>query len=304
MSAKIFLFMCFVGVSQTVFIESSSKDNVENSNTWQMVKMFHPASPRLFYKYDHYAYPKYEFEYAVSDKKTGDHKRHRESRDGDRVRGEYSLVEPDGSMRRVQYDADDHNGFNAVVSKSFNKHGDHAYSVFGQTRQFGQGVKINHFFPGKDYYYQEPQTTESVPIEKENKPVQPKPVMEVESEPKDSENKIENKMILIEAGNKMMLLKPVEIVTQKPVTETEAPVVKVEVEGAPVKILPEVVQMMMTNSGSLDTIDAGVPDKVEQPSNNKTEIKQEQESEKVETAPDSDVASSYYHHSRIYYVGF
>lgn len=128
--------------------------------------------------------------------------------------------------------------------------------------------------------------------------------MEVESEPKDSENKIENKMILIEAGNKMMLLKPVEIVTQKPVTETEAPVVKVEVEGAPVKIMPEVVQMMMTNSGSLDTVDAGLPDKVEQPSNNKTEIKQDQESEKVETAPDSDVASSYYHHSRIYYVGF
>lgn len=46
----------------------------------------------------------------MSDKKTGDHKSHRESRDGDRVRGEYSLVEPDGSLRKVEYDADDHNG--------------------------------------------------------------------------------------------------------------------------------------------------------------------------------------------------
>lgn len=55
-------------------------------------------------------YPKYEFEYSVSDQKTGDHKTHRESRDGDRVRGEYSLVEPDGSLRKVEYDADDHNG--------------------------------------------------------------------------------------------------------------------------------------------------------------------------------------------------
>lgn len=56
------------------------------------------------------AYPKYEFEYAVSDKKTGDYKRHFETRDGDKVKGEYSLVEPDGSLRMVQYDADDHNG--------------------------------------------------------------------------------------------------------------------------------------------------------------------------------------------------
>lgn len=56
------------------------------------------------------SYPKYEFEYAVSDKKTGDHKQHHESRDGHRVRGGYSLVEPDGSLRKVEYDADDHNG--------------------------------------------------------------------------------------------------------------------------------------------------------------------------------------------------
>lgn len=56
------------------------------------------------------AYPKYEFEYSVSDQKTGDHKHHKEARDGDRVRGEYSLVESDGSLRKVQYHADDHNG--------------------------------------------------------------------------------------------------------------------------------------------------------------------------------------------------
>lgn len=32
--------------------------------------------------------------------------------------GQYSLVEPDGSVRTVDYVADDHNGFNAVVHKS------------------------------------------------------------------------------------------------------------------------------------------------------------------------------------------
>lgn len=34
------------------------------------------------------------------------------------VKGQYSLVEPDGSVRTVDYTADDHNGFNAVVTKS------------------------------------------------------------------------------------------------------------------------------------------------------------------------------------------
>lgn len=41
-----------------------------------------------------------------------------EVRDGDVVKGQYSLVEPDGSVRTVDYTADDHNGFNAIVSKS------------------------------------------------------------------------------------------------------------------------------------------------------------------------------------------
>ncbi|GJQ65965.1 hypothetical protein Trydic_g14705, partial [Trypoxylus dichotomus] len=40
-----------------------------------------------------------------------------ESRDGDVVQGSYSLVEPDGTRRVVQYQADPVNGFNAVVSK-------------------------------------------------------------------------------------------------------------------------------------------------------------------------------------------
>lgn len=34
------------------------------------------------------------------------------------VSGQYSLVEPDGSVRTVDYTADDVHGFNAVVSKS------------------------------------------------------------------------------------------------------------------------------------------------------------------------------------------
>lgn len=53
---------------------------------------------------------KYEFSYSVEDPHTGDHKSHHESREGDVVRGEYSLLQPDGSIRKVEYTADDHNG--------------------------------------------------------------------------------------------------------------------------------------------------------------------------------------------------
>lgn len=64
------------------------------------------------------AYPKYSFNYGIKDPHTGDVKSQHEVRDGDVVKGQYSLVEPDGSVRTVDYTADDHNGFNAVVHKT------------------------------------------------------------------------------------------------------------------------------------------------------------------------------------------
>ncbi|XP_055909275.1 cuticle protein 7 [Eupeodes corollae] len=67
---------------------------------------------------DYYSHPKYSYNYGVSDSHTGDVKSQHEVRDGDVVKGQYSLVEPDGSVRTVDYTADDHNGFNAVVTKS------------------------------------------------------------------------------------------------------------------------------------------------------------------------------------------
>lgn len=49
---------------------------------------------------------------------TGDSKSAWEERDGDSVKGEYSVVEADGTIRTVSYTADDRNGFNAVVTRS------------------------------------------------------------------------------------------------------------------------------------------------------------------------------------------
>ncbi|XP_008482733.1 cuticle protein 7-like [Diaphorina citri] len=61
--------------------------------------------------------PSYSYAYDIKDSLTGDYKSQHESRQGDVVQGSYSLVEPDGSTRTVEYTADPHNGFNAVVHK-------------------------------------------------------------------------------------------------------------------------------------------------------------------------------------------
>ncbi|XP_026735979.1 larval cuticle protein A2B-like [Trichoplusia ni] len=61
--------------------------------------------------------PQYNFGYNVADSLTGDYKSQNEQRNGDLVQGQYSLVDPDGTRRVVDYTADSVNGFNAVVRK-------------------------------------------------------------------------------------------------------------------------------------------------------------------------------------------
>ncbi|XP_013135088.1 PREDICTED: endochitinase A-like [Papilio polytes] len=68
------------------------------------------------------AHPRYAFEYGVNDPHTGDIKQQKEERNGDVVRGQYSLVEPDGSVRTVDYVADWETGFHANVHNSKDKH--------------------------------------------------------------------------------------------------------------------------------------------------------------------------------------
>lgn len=51
----------------------------------------------------------------MKDLHTGDVKHQWEKKDGHKVTGHYSLVEPDGSVRIVDYTADEKSGFNAVV---------------------------------------------------------------------------------------------------------------------------------------------------------------------------------------------
>nr|P80683.1 RecName: Full=Larval cuticle protein A3A; AltName: Full=TM-LCP A3A; Short=TM-A3A [Tenebrio molitor] len=62
-------------------------------------------------------HPQYSYGYDIQDGLTGDSKNQQETRDGDVVQGSYSLVDPDGTRRTVEYTADPINGFNAVVHR-------------------------------------------------------------------------------------------------------------------------------------------------------------------------------------------
>ncbi|KAJ6641673.1 Adult-specific cuticular protein ACP-20 [Pseudolycoriella hygida] len=90
----------------------------------------HHEIPQHHEEYHHDHDPiHYKFGYSVHDPHTGDKKEAWEHRSGDAVKGSYSLVEPDGSKRIVDYTSDKHHGFNAVVKK-IGHHGHHSVEHF------------------------------------------------------------------------------------------------------------------------------------------------------------------------------
>ncbi|XP_013162986.1 PREDICTED: cuticle protein 19.8-like [Papilio xuthus] len=95
--------------------------------------------------------PNYEFNYAVNDPSTGDNKAQWEKRDGDVVRGSYSLVEPDGNVRVVEYTADAVRGFNAVVKRS----GPNVHSVSAVYGQIAPKIQEQVLYT-PTYEYQAP----------------------------------------------------------------------------------------------------------------------------------------------------
>jgi Insect cuticle protein len=107
-------------VSQPVVYENSWKP-IQNS--WAPIYSGYAPD----YNKDYHSYPKYKYEYGVKDAHTGDHKNQWETRDGDVVKGEYSLDEADGTKRVVSYTSDKHNGFNAVVKKIGHAHHPEVY---------------------------------------------------------------------------------------------------------------------------------------------------------------------------------
>ncbi|XP_022815943.1 adult-specific cuticular protein ACP-22-like [Spodoptera litura] len=93
-----------------------------HASSSQNIKQYHGKATEKHVEY--YSHPKYEFAYKVEDPHTGDKKYQHEARDGDVVKGVYSLHEPDGTVRIVEYHADKKTGFHANV-----KHEGHAKHV-------------------------------------------------------------------------------------------------------------------------------------------------------------------------------
>ena len=63
----------------------------------------------------------------MSDPTTGDQKSHTETRDGDVVKGKYSFVDSDGSIRTVTYTADPIHGFQVSIDLIYKSL---AYNIF------------------------------------------------------------------------------------------------------------------------------------------------------------------------------
>ncbi|KAJ8731886.1 hypothetical protein PYW08_014616 [Mythimna loreyi] len=92
-----------------------------HASSSQSIKQHHGHATEKHVEY--YSHPKYEFAYKVEDPHTHDQKSQHESRDGHVVKGEYSLHQPDGTIRIVKYHADKKTGFNADVQ--YKGHAEH-----------------------------------------------------------------------------------------------------------------------------------------------------------------------------------
>lgn len=85
-------------------------------------------------KVDYVAKPDYSFAYGVEDPKSKVSQSRKETRHGDAVVGEYSVVEPDGTLRTVRYTADKKNGFQAEI-------------ITNGKSQSGGGGQVAHVVP-------------------------------------------------------------------------------------------------------------------------------------------------------------
>ncbi|KFB45766.1 hypothetical protein ZHAS_00013740 [Anopheles sinensis] len=100
---------------------------------------------------DYHSHPSYKFEYGVKDPHTGDHKSQWEHRDGDVVKGAYTLHEADGTERVVEYFSDKHNGFQAHVKRVGHAYHPEVYGHHGGHYGGHQGAHYAHHGAGYSY---------------------------------------------------------------------------------------------------------------------------------------------------------
>ncbi|ENN75703.1 larval cuticle protein A3A [Dendroctonus ponderosae] len=80
--------------------------------------------------------PGYHFEYGVHDPHSKDHKSQEEHRDHDDVKGSYTIHDPDGTKRIVEYNSGKKDGFQAVVKRE--GHAQHP-AIYGDKHADGHG---------------------------------------------------------------------------------------------------------------------------------------------------------------------
>ncbi|XP_031626144.1 larval cuticle protein A2B-like isoform X2 [Contarinia nasturtii] len=119
MAFKLFLLAAIIAVSQAVVIPGApiGYPGYAPLGYPGVAKVAAPLAVAKVAADDYDPNPQYSYSYDINDALTGDSKSQSESRSGDVVQGSYSLVEPDGTRRIVEYTADPVQGFNAVVHK-------------------------------------------------------------------------------------------------------------------------------------------------------------------------------------------
>lgn len=96
-------------------IYSAQPALIQKTHLAPAVAVAQPILKKIDDDFDHH--PQYSYHYDIQDGLTGDSKSQSESRDGDVVKGQYSLIDADGFKRTVDYTSDPVNGFNAVVHR-------------------------------------------------------------------------------------------------------------------------------------------------------------------------------------------
>ncbi|KAL4710574.1 hypothetical protein ACJJTC_008976 [Scirpophaga incertulas] len=98
--------------------------------------------------------PSYSFSYGVSDSRTGDVKTVWEAKDGDTVKGQYSVLQPDGSTRTVEYSAGPGKGFTAIVNNEDTRNfvepdqllpEDKAMKDYGRIYEYNEDEELDYF---------------------------------------------------------------------------------------------------------------------------------------------------------------
>ncbi|XP_055676979.1 cuticle protein 8-like [Lutzomyia longipalpis] len=117
MAFKFIVALAFVAVVSAVEYHHGDYHHHQPAVYHHQPALVKHLQPALVKHVEYEAPAKYDFSYSVHDEHTGDIKQQHESRDGDVVHGSYSLLDADGHHRVVEYSADHHNGFNAVVRR-------------------------------------------------------------------------------------------------------------------------------------------------------------------------------------------